>query len=816
MNQTAQIHIANSQLDRGTLHRLLKQLGVDGSSPERLIETLPFTGEDATAGSETELQTAVLGRASDVDLPQRILSSHYFHNVKKRADAEEIPAYAVSEIERLISTEQSEAWENSWIRVPLRMLNDKARRTVEVDLRSSRSDPASPRRGDTARFLITDEHERGVLRVPISYLLKLALAQFLGQLQADKPWVMEIGNGLLSHFLDDNSSPETHSFYVSRKVEGQSLGMQVARETSIRFLLSHLLLEYANQTMGLADTGQQAIAYFSPTPPSRLKQLNDCVSDSFFRSLFISPCLSGWDRGEDKHRYMELCHSVLSRSKLNTISTLRDAGIITRNLVVLPNTSSTALANNGIHVTLGSRRLSTALSNTVAGIGKAKEKLIGDLVIKVVEHFLPLFVATYSAAPYRIDFRDFHPETLLGFLPHELHYIHLRMIWRRWKKKARNGFLGHDMTPSGPRWLDDNTAWLFGLGGDVVPDYRLIDYLVALGSTDSSPSLDGALDNHDRLRADLDELGIFDKSMSIYQLYKQRELDRMGFSGFEARHYSLFESLSRDMSSAVDLQLLVTAFAFKLIATGQVTHADIPDTRFVESERRQIFFDSAIGLPTFFVRENTTNGFLQRIVRGSAGTRTSHRYRGYVRVHTEEYRLALLTLLRKEGADLIEHFDMQSTLDELQLRITEPQKHAAGSRLVSGILQHTGARDPFKLSGKAFNQAAEHHYQGELRKQYVREGFDFLLNDLSRQDNSAQKVGMRNRLLHEITDGNDPCIWLLRIRHGLEEKRLPDSQLSKLIELVLITIYADSKDALERINENRDTASAPVHRTGVG
>ena len=64
----------------------------------------------------------------------------------------------------------------------------------------------------------------------------------------------------------------------------------------------------------------------------------------------MSPCLSGWDRGEKKHRYMDLCHRTLSCSQLNTISKLKDAGIITNNLVILPNTSNTCLANNGTHV----------------------------------------------------------------------------------------------------------------------------------------------------------------------------------------------------------------------------------------------------------------------------------------------------------------------------------------------------------------------------------------------------------------------------------------------------------------------------------
>ena len=107
----------------------------------------------------------------------------------------------------------------------------------------------------------------------------------------------------------------------------------------------------------------------------------------------------------------------------------------------------------GPHVSLGSRALGALASDSRSGFNEDVEKHCGDLVIKIVEHFLPLFVGTYSAAPYRIDFRDFHPENVLGFLPHELDYTHLRMIWRRWKKKAKIGFLGRSMTPFGPRWL---------------------------------------------------------------------------------------------------------------------------------------------------------------------------------------------------------------------------------------------------------------------------------------------------------------------------------------------------------------------------
>src|SRR5437764_636192 len=112
---------------------------------------------------------------------------------------------------------------------------------------------------------------------------------------------------------------------------------------------------------------------------------------------------------------MHLCHQVLSRSQLNAVAKLREAGIITNNLVVLPNLSNISLANNGVHLSLGSLRLSERAADPASGFAGAAEKYLGDLVIKIVEHFLPLFVGSYSAAPHRINFGDFHPERMLGF-----------------------------------------------------------------------------------------------------------------------------------------------------------------------------------------------------------------------------------------------------------------------------------------------------------------------------------------------------------------------------------------------------------------
>jgi hypothetical protein len=168
----------------------------------------------------------------------------------------------------------------------------------------------------------------------------------------------------------------------------------------------------------------------------------------------MSPCLSGWDRGEEKHSYMHLCHQVLSRSSLHSILKLKEAGIIPGNRVYLKGISNISLANNGTHVSIGSRKLSSMLKQGSASFTSLHEKYYGDLAIKIFEHFIPLFTGIYSASPYRLSFHDFHPEKVLGFLSHELDFTQLRMIWRMWQGKADLRIFGNPVLPSGPEWFE--------------------------------------------------------------------------------------------------------------------------------------------------------------------------------------------------------------------------------------------------------------------------------------------------------------------------------------------------------------------------
>jgi len=751
------------------------------------LESLPFGPGDTTAGAENELLTVVRGPREQADLARTVAESNYFKNLARRVAAGDTSKSLLRDLEQYLSENRENVWENSWVYFPAHLMTPYAREVFDGDLYADKRERRT-RRSDAGRFEIERNGLRCV-RIPVSYLLKLAMADAISVGQEPHPTIRATGERLMRHFLNDNTSPETFSFHtVGPQAEG-GLGRALAEETLRRFLLVQFLTLYANEKFELRSRGQETQVCLAPHTPMRQKRLNELVSDSFYRDLFMSPCLSGWDQGEVKHQYMILCHEVLSRSRLNTMGKLRECGILARNLVTLPTVSNTSLANNGTHISLGSRRLTGLMAAGDPSFTAADEKRIGDLVVKIVEHFLPIFVGTYSAAPGRFDFHDFHPETVLGFLPHELDFTHLRMLWRRWKGKADLNFCGFPLTPFGPRRLDRFLGTALRLRGDWVPDQRLIDYLVAPLSTDHSPALDGTLGNVERLKQDLTEMGIFDVRMSFYTLYRQRLFASMGFCGYEGRHYSQFASINRDMAAATDLQRLITALAYQYVMSGAVTHADIPDTPEVESERRQIFFGAAIGLPTFFVDERTPNRFLLGILRQTARTRASRRYPGRTRVYQAEYRRALVAVLERDAAGLIEALGLASTLTDLKRRLEPSGEGSALQTLLAGILDEAGVSFPLQASAEAFNLAAERYYRTTLLRRFIGEALDLFAHDLKvLSDGAAVNGGEEAAALRAVLNGEDPAAFLSAVRGNVLAGNVSQSVLVKLINLSLLVI----------------------------
>lgn len=791
MEQTARGESPERMNESGTSLQMDDCFAALGISARTPLQEMPFAAGDISAGSETELQAVVIGRREQVDLPLTIEQSRYFSNLQKRTRAGEAPEKVLSELQDFLAERDNLVWENSWVRFGRQQLSHYAQQVFEHDLLADKKRPRAGLRSDHGRFLAIGEDGEASLRVPVSYLVKLGLADLLGtQLEPEHP-LFATGEALMAHYLSDNTSPETFSFHVETLTPERGMGRGLANETARRFLFTQLLLHYANRQFGLLKSGQQAMIYFAPHPPLRQKRLNQMISDAFYRQLFMSPCLSGWDNGEGKHSYMGLCHQVLSRSQMNAVSKLREAGIITNNLVVMPTLSNTSLANNGVHISLGSHKLTQASRSMLSSFGPQHEKYLGDLSIKLMEHFLPLFATTYSAAPYRLEFADFHPERVLGFLPHQLDYTHLRMLWRRWKKKAKLSVFGHALTPFGPQWLDQPLSRLFGLRGDLVPDFRLLDYPVCFLSSEQSPAYDGRLGNQELLKGDLAEMGIFDRQMSLYQFFKLREFGSMGFSGFEGRHYSLFPDLDKDLAGATNLQALLCALSYKYMVTGQVRHRHIPDTPVCESERRQIFFGMAIGIPTFYVLRNTRNRFLLRILRRTERIRTSRRYPGYYRVYHRDYCKALLAVLREDGADLIEMFDFEEQLRDLEQRIDQPEKYSAAGRLTREISAETRGGAMW-MPAEAFNRKAEEYYRETLRIRHIEQACGFLKEDLVRLEKDASSAcnAVREQL-GDILQGRDAQKFLDQTMRDLRSDQLGQQSLVRLLMLMLLVEYHD-------------------------
>jgi hypothetical protein len=326
--------------------------------------------------------------------------------------------------------------------------------------------------------------------------------------------------------------------------------------------------------------------------------------------------------------------------------------------------------------------------------------------------------------------------------------------------------------------------------------------------------LNGQAGNSDRLRRDLADLGVFDEQMSVYLLYKQREFAKMGFSGFEGRYYSLFENFGADMGRAADLQTLLTALAYKYMALG-TTHAHIPDAPSVESERRQIFFGAAIGIPTFFVRTNSANAFLDKILKKTAGIRQSKRYPGYLRVEILQYRRALIQVIREDGADLIELMGLEETLNDLELRLNEPATHSAAGRLTSGILNEVNASSPLRVNARDFNVGAERYYRTTLRQQHLDESLGFLAEDCRNLDQGGESSldEVQCTALRAILQGQDAARFVEMAKEDILRERADIPTLKRLMNLLLFTVHHDEISAQRTTDMQRShTDAAPVYR----
>jgi hypothetical protein len=737
---------ASAEMQRRSLLEIFSRLGAPPGMPPDPGAAL-FAPDDTTAGTENELASAVRGARTAVDLPQAVMRLPFYEN----------GGAARSALEQWLVDPDRRVWEHSWVRVGRDALDTGAAAVLAADVSG---------RGDRGDF----ELNAATVRIPASYVLRLALADVLGAGKNLPGRALVTGRRIMGCFLNDNTAPEIVSTHIASGMGG--LGRAVARENAQRFLMTQLLAEYANDKFRLRENGQELLIYPAPNPPPRLRRLSRLLPADAYRELFMNPCLAGFADGAAKRSYMHLCHETLSRSRVHANAHLVETGIakprVVRNLVC-----DTSLLNNGTHLSLGSRRLGEYFAARAPDVGAAEEKYLGDLATKIVEHFLPLFVGLYSAAPWRFSAAEFKPEHALGFLPNELHNSHLRLLWSAWKRKA---------------------GLLAGLKGDMVPDQRLLDYFAALPGTSAQPGLDGRLGNGDRLKAALAERGLFSSNMTFYALYRLRELGKMGFTGFEGRHYSLFGGLLQDMAPAAELQACVTAYAYRLMAAGSVTHANIPDDPETESERRQVVFAAAMGLTSFYVRRGTPNAFLRRVLERTRRTRPSKRHPAYFKVYLDDFRAALVRMLTGDARLAEIH---AAAVADVRARVAAPEERGVSARLTSAILDRCGVTSATDTDAVTFNEAAERYYRENLRRRWMEEGIWTLREDLLALMWRAQADQDRARLraLTGLTGGWSVESFLGEAARDLREGRTTADTLRSLIGLILLNIDAEEQRA---------------------
>jgi len=174
-----------------------------------------FTGEDTSIGMEYELQVAVEGSHRDVDLAATIHNSSYFKNITKRTVRGDLPPRCLVSLKEFLYQNESNVWENSWVRFPEHRLTPWTRKLLARDFLADKNNLHSRQRSDVQRFRCI--HKGKVhLPLPISYLLKLALANAISEDDTLSPVLFKAGKSLLDNFLSDNTSPEVLSFNIPR------------------------------------------------------------------------------------------------------------------------------------------------------------------------------------------------------------------------------------------------------------------------------------------------------------------------------------------------------------------------------------------------------------------------------------------------------------------------------------------------------------------------------------------------------------------------------------------------------------------------
>ncbi len=224
--------------------------------------------------------------------------------------------------------------------------------------------------------------------------------------------------------------------------------------------------------------------------------------------------------------------------------------------------------------------------------------------------------------------------------------------------------------------MDRAVARLFRLKGDFIPDFRLLDYMTTLMSHPTLPGPERGTRQRPRLKRELASMGVFHESCRPISLQAARLRDH-GLSGFEGRFYSLFDSLDGGHEARSDPAAAPERPGLQVILSAASRAPRYGHARGRERAAADIF-RTAISLPTVLRAPRLGQRLSLDLVSGADRVAAKPPLSGHVRPTCQEYRLALLDFIEREGADLVRNVRSGGAAGRLRARILDPRLRGRG------------------------------------------------------------------------------------------------------------------------------------------
>lgn len=144
------------------------------------------------------------------------------------------------------------------MRFPLNFCSPFARQILEHDLLQDKANPSGPRREDVHKFLFSQNGEE-ILRIPVSYLLKLALADAVGNWAQSlnleiflRPWLKRVLISVMAKRLRNELASAVYHV-ISCGDRGQAIYLDDDHRADIWIFWGRYLSRWRSERLGASD-----------------------------------------------------------------------------------------------------------------------------------------------------------------------------------------------------------------------------------------------------------------------------------------------------------------------------------------------------------------------------------------------------------------------------------------------------------------------------------------------------------------------------------------------------------------------------------